>query len=81
MDLSVVTTEQLKTLYNRALASARTETRQAQDYRAEIEAREPRYQGRSREEIASAVSSLYTARTFAGTPHDLPESDNPFRAT
>jgi hypothetical protein len=79
MDLTDTTLDQLKTLYNVALTSARSETQKAQEYRTAIESREPQYRGRSTQELSSAVTGLYMARTFANTPHDLAEADNPFR--
>ncbi len=81
MDFTAYTTDQLKTLHNTALAEARTKAEAARDVREAIEAREPNYRGQSRAQLREAVTSLYTARTFANTPHDLAADQNPYRTT
>ncbi len=81
MDFTAYTTGQLKTLHNMALAEARVKAEAARDVREAIEARAPNYRGQSRAQLREAVTSLYNARTFAITPHDLPADQNPYRTT
>ncbi len=81
MDLSTYSLDQIKTLHNGSLATARAEAEKARAYRNEIEAREPRFCGRSRGRLTEAVTALFVARTFANTPHDLAADQNPYRTT
>lgn len=77
--LNAYSTEQLKALYNTRMANARREAEEALKVREVIEERHPNYRGRSMALLKSAVSSLFGARTFANTPHDLPADENPYR--
>jgi hypothetical protein len=79
MDYTTYSVEQLKTLHNTTLATARTNAEVARDVRDELVAREGRYRGPSQGHLDTGVRALYDARTFSGAPHDLPVSENPYR--
>lgn len=73
------TVEQLKTLANAHLSTARTALEKALDARRQIVEIVPHYRGPSIGHLSDAIASAYRARTFADTPYDLPEASNPHR--
>jgi len=77
--VKTATLDQLKTLFNATVTEARTQTKDARALREEIERRDPSLRGQSRLQLGDAERALYTARTFANAPLDLPASDNPYR--